>query len=296
MSSTYLRLTLANVPPVLREQPWVGWREVLDEDGKPHKTPFQIGFPKERASNNEVDEAARAAVGTPQREPVRRNEHPEVKHWRNAGDVAEVQALAPELFTGYGIVLTAAVGITFLDLDHVRDPDSGALAPWAARMVDVFDSWTEVSVSGTGIHIFARGMLPGGEGKVNYLDGDPTMKVEAYSRGRFAYLTGHVLHDAPVQERRRAITLLVAHLRPPSGSTPAGANTLPQREAPIPDGTRNDALFRIARGFVLHGLRGEALVTALLAVSHRRCAPVPPDADVVKIARHAERLPDRRQA
>jgi hypothetical protein len=38
----YIPLDLAGVPAVLLDQPWIGWREVLD-DGKPKKTPFQIG-------------------------------------------------------------------------------------------------------------------------------------------------------------------------------------------------------------------------------------------------------------
>ena len=67
-------------------------------------------------------------------------------------------------------------------------------------------------------------------------------------------------------------------------------------DAPIPMGARNDQIFRIARGFVRHGLRGRDLEHALLAVSYRRCVPPLPDTEVVQIARHAERLPDRRPA
>lgn len=294
-AADYLPLNLAGVPAVLLEQPWIGWRAEPRPEALPKKEPYQIGFPMERASNSEDKESARAAIGTPQREPVYRNANPEVKHWRNEGDVRELLALAPEVFDGFGIVLTAAAGLTFIDLDHVRDPETGALDAWAERVIHTFDSWTEVSVSGTGVHIFCRGRLPEA-GLVNYLDGDPTMKVEAYSRGRFAYLTGHVLHAAPIAERQRLITLLAAHVRPPGGSTAAPPAAMRSSETPIPAGARNDTLFRIARAFVLKGLRGDALVTALLAVSHRRCVPVPPDADVAAIARHADRLPDRRPA
>lgn len=293
---SYLPLNLAGVPAELLNQPWIGWRVVINRDGEPKKTPFQIGFPMEHASNDESKEASRAEIGTPQREPVRRNESPELKHWRNAGDVREVLTLEPELFDGFGIVLTAAAGLTFIDLDHVRDPETGALAPWAERMVNTFDSWTEVSVSGTGLHIFCRGQLPGA-GFNSYLDGDPAMRIEAYSVARFAYLTGHVLHEGPVAERQHLVTLLAASVRPagPSTVSPAGA-TRGAEMTPIPAGARNDTLFRLARGLVRRGLRGEALAAELVAVSHRRCVPVPPDGDVVRIARHAEQLPDRRPA
>jgi hypothetical protein len=289
--TAWLPLHIDGVPVRLRAQPWIGWRAEPNREGKPRKRPYQIGFPLELASNNEDDEAVRAAIGTPRGSPE--NADPEVKHWRNEGDVREVQALAPELFDGFGIVLTVAAAITFIDLDDVRDPDTGIiLAPWAIRLVEVFDSWTEISVSGTGVHIFARGRLPTG-GLVNYLDGHPDQKLEVYSAGRFAYLTGQPVEPVrALDDRQELITRLAAHVRPP---TPRGTSSLgPRPDAPIPAGRRNDALFRIARGFVLHGLRSEALERALLAVSHRRCVPVPPDADVVKIARHAERLPDRR--
>lgn len=263
---TWLPLIMDAIPCPLRSLPWIGWRW---HEGR--KTPFQIGEPRRLASNADPT------------------------HWRrNEGDVREVQIMAPELFEGFGVVLTVEAGITFIDVDGVRDPDTGAVAPWARQLVDVFNSWTEVSVSGRGLHIFCYGRLPG-PGISNYLDGDQARKVEVYDRARFAYLTGHALEPVrPLADRQRLVTLLAKHVRP--AGTPTTASTPIRDDSPIPDGQRNDRLFRIARGFVRHGLRGQALEAALMAVSQRRCVPVPPDADVVKIARHAERLPDRRPA
>jgi hypothetical protein len=259
------------VPAPLQALGWIGWRERLRADGEWKKDPYQIGYPDRPASNARPQE------------------------WRNEGDVREVQVMAPELFDGFGVALVASANITFIDLDDVRDPDTGEVEPWARRLVNIFESWTEVSVSGEGLHIFVHGRLPG-PGLSNYLDGDPEQKIEVYDRGRFAYLTGHALEPVrPIAERQRLVTILAQHVRPlGSGATTSSA---PMRdETPIPAGQRNDKLFRIARGFVHHGLRGRALEQALLAVSHRRCVPVPPDADVVKIARHAEQLTDRRPA
>jgi len=267
--TSWLPLTIDSVPAALRVLPWIGWRAELRDDGHWKKTPYQIGEPRWPASNAD---------------PM---------HWRNEGDVREVQIMSPELFDGFGVVLVAAANLTFIDLDEVRDPDTGEIEPWAIRMVDTFDSWTEISVSGTGLHIFVHGRLPG-PGLANYLDGDPEQKVEAYSVGRFAYLTGTALEPVrPLAERQRLVTLLAQHVHPLGSET----SIAPGRDkTPIPAGQRNDKLFRIARGFVRHGLSGQALEHALLAVSHCRCIPVPPDIDVVKIARHAERLPDRRPA
>ena len=243
------------------------------EDGKWKKPPFQIGFPREPASNSEADEAARAPIGTAQSAPGHRNAEPEVKHWRNEGDVREVQALAPTLFDGFGVVLRASTNLTFIDLDDVRDPETGAIAPWALRLITIFDSWTELSVSGAGLHIFCHGQLPG-SGFANYLDGDPEQKVEVYSAGRFAYLTGRAL--APVRqlaERQRLVTLLAAHVRPVGANATAPPSPM-RDDTPIPEGQRNDKLFRIARAFVCHGLRQSARARA----ARRQSSPLRPGA------------------
>ena len=265
---SWLPLLMDNIPAEVRALGWVGFRAELGDDGKWKKPPYQIGRPRESASNAD---------------PM---------HWRTEGDVREVRALAPELFTGYGIALTE--GLVFIDVDHVRDPATGAIDEWALQLVRIFDSWAEASVSGEGVHIFCFGRLPG-SGIVGYLDGDPTRKVEVYDRGRFAYLTGHALEPVrPLAERQRLVDLLARHVRP--AGPHAATTSMGRGEAPIPEGQRNDALFRIARGFVLHGLRGSDLARALRAVNHRRCVPPLPDSEVAKLARHAEQLPDRRPA
>jgi hypothetical protein len=260
-----------NIPPELRALGWVGWR-AHEEGGRIRKPAYQVGHPDRLASNADPS------------------------HWRIEGDVREVQIMAPHLFDGFGVALTSAARLTFVDLDDVRDPDTGIIEAWAVQMVEKVSSWSEVSVSGTGIHIFAHGLLPC-PGRSGFLDGDPTRKVEVYSVGRFAYLTGCALDPVrPLAERQDLINLLAEHVDPP-GRTPVTATRPPSLgDAPIPEGHRNDQLFRIARSFVLHGLRGQALEAALVDVSHRRCRPVPPDAHVIAIARHAERLPDRRTA
>ena len=49
--------------------------------------------------------------------------------------------------------------MTFIDLDDAIGPD-GALTPDAQLIVDTLDSYTEVSVSGTGLHVVVRGLPP----------------------------------------------------------------------------------------------------------------------------------------
>jgi putative DNA primase/helicase len=49
-----------------------------------------------------------------------------------------------------------------IDLDGCRDPQTGVIEPWALEVVRLLDSYTEVSPSGRGLHIWVRGFLPEG--------------------------------------------------------------------------------------------------------------------------------------
>ena len=57
---------------------------------------------------------------------------------------------------GVGFVFNGD-GLGGVDLDACRDPGTGELTSWAQEVVDDFASYTEVSPSGTGLKIFARG-------------------------------------------------------------------------------------------------------------------------------------------
>jgi hypothetical protein len=268
-ASAWLPLRMAAIPLPLRALGWIGFRARL-VDGRWKKEPFQIGQPRLPASNSTLAQ------------------------WRTEGDVLEVQILAPDLFTGFGVALTAEARITFADIDGVRNPETGTITPWAVQLIDDLNSWTELSVSGTGLHVFCLGQLPG-PGLVGCLDDVPGQKVEVYDRGRFAYLTGHSLHDPPrpLVDRQKLVTDLAECVGP--ARRPASSSRFADRAdvSIIPFGTQNNTLFRIARSFVRKGVRGTALENALIDVSRRRCVPVPPAAHVIKIARHAEQLPDR---
>ena len=44
-----------------------------------------------------------------------------------------------------------------VDLDGCRDIETGEIAEWATKIIDLLDSYTEISPSGTGIRIFCKG-------------------------------------------------------------------------------------------------------------------------------------------
>lgn len=82
---------------------------------------------------------------------------------------------------GIGYVLSGDDGLVGVDLDGCMDVD-GNLAPWAAAIVQALDSYTEVSPSGTGLHILAWGRLPAGRRRSG--------PIEMYDGARYLTFTG----------------------------------------------------------------------------------------------------------
>src|SRR5271154_324961 len=61
---------------------------------------------------------------------------------------------------GIGFML-AGSGKTFIDFDHVRNPETGEIMPWAAAVIGELKSFCEVSPTGTGVHGFIEGTFSG---------------------------------------------------------------------------------------------------------------------------------------
>lgn len=85
---------------------------------------------------------------------------------------------------GLGFVFTPDDPYFGLDLDGVRDPTTGQLTPWATQIVTAFATYTEISPSGTGVHLLGQGTV--GEGKNR-------KPLEIYDRGRYFTMTGQAV-------------------------------------------------------------------------------------------------------
>jgi putative DNA primase/helicase len=96
-----------------------------------------------------------------------------------------MNAYASGLFDGIGFVFAKKGRLVGIDLDHCRDAKTGDIAPWAQDIIDAFMTYTEVSPSGTGIHLIAAGTLPG--------KGVKTPCGEMYDTARYLTVTGHRL-------------------------------------------------------------------------------------------------------
>jgi len=91
------------------------------------------------------------------------------------------EAMVSDRGVGVGYVLTGD-GVGVIDLDHcVTD---GAVAPWAQAILDDNPAtFTELSLSGTGLHVW--GLLPAAHGR-RIRDGE--RNIEIYSTGRYVAL------------------------------------------------------------------------------------------------------------
>jgi putative DNA primase/helicase len=116
-------------------------------------------------------------------------------------DFATARAAADRRGWHVGFVLSEGTGIVAVDLDRCRDPETGTLDPWAAAIIARLNSYTEASVSGTGVHSYAWGTLPPG--------GRKRGPLEMYDDGRFIIVTGRQLTEtAAIEERSDELATL----------------------------------------------------------------------------------------
>jgi hypothetical protein len=90
-----------------------------------------------------------------------------------------------------------------IDLDKCRDPDSGQIEPWAIEIIQVLNSYTELSPSSKGIRILVRGRLP------RY--GRKKGAFEIYENARYVTITGHHLHGTPSTIEDRQVQVETVH-------------------------------------------------------------------------------------
>jgi putative DNA primase/helicase len=206
-----------SIPEELRGLPrWLCWRSEI-RDGKPTKTPLNPrtgDFAKVNDTstwapfNFAVQEAGRAGWGI-----------------------------------GFVFGDSDLVGI---DLDHVRDPKTGAIIPKAQAIIDDVGGYAEVSPSGTGVHVIARGTLAqGARNRVPLSDGTG---LEVYASGRYFTMTGNVIHGHGVigGNSQPGIDRLVAKYLPPRTNGKARPDVADVDRAGVV--LADDAIIHKARG------------------------------------------------
>ena len=148
-----LPVLVENIPDELRaRRQWVVWKAVGE---KPDKVPFSARSGRKASSTD-------------------------LMTWSTFEEATE--AYEDGDYSGLGFVFSSADPYTGIDLDNCVNED-GEIALWALEIVRHFDSYTELSATGTGLHIIVRGEIPN-----RRMD-----KVEVYSSKRFFTMTGHIL-------------------------------------------------------------------------------------------------------
>jgi primase-polymerase (primpol)-like protein len=109
---------------------------------------------------------------------------------------------------GIGFVLMPENGLVMVDIDDYIDTNTGDIKPMALAVIAQLDSYTEKSVTGTGVHIILHGYKPDNErskrGNIEIYDG---LTKDGKPGGRFLTFTGHHLERTPerIQLRQDAL-------------------------------------------------------------------------------------------
>src|SRR5215208_3002660 len=153
---------------------WVCWRS-QERDGKLTKIPYSP-LTGSRASSTNPDTWASYSEA--------------VAAYRDGG------------YNGLGFVFTKEDEFVGVDLDHCLHPEAGEIEDWAREIIDELDSYTEISPSGTGVHILLRATLPDGRNRKG--------PVEIYSHSRYFTVSGRHLEGTPrtIENRQEQILAL----------------------------------------------------------------------------------------
>jgi primase-polymerase (primpol)-like protein len=103
-------------------------------------------------------------------------------------------------FSGVVFINLESDPLTILDLDKCRDPETGHIQPWAQTIIERLDSYTEISSSGSGIHIILEGEKPGERVRTGAFPG-----LEMYHKNRPVVVTGNRLNDKEIEPRQAEI-------------------------------------------------------------------------------------------
>lgn len=165
------------IPRALRVTPqWVCWRYEV-RDGKRTKVPYNAATGTRAESDNEAT-------------------------WATFEDALAFHQSNPWT-DGIGLVVSDEDDFVGIDLDHCRDAETGEIAAWAQEIVDILDSYTEITPSNEGLRIFARGSLPA--------TGRKRGDFEIYESGRYLTITGNHLEGTPLTVAKRELEIRRVH-------------------------------------------------------------------------------------
>lgn len=160
------------------------------------------------------------------------------------------ELIAEQPIEGVGLVL--AKPLTGIDIDHVRDPETGEIQPFAKKIVEELDSYTEISPSGSGLHILIYDEESedlAGEFKNIAPDGSiserGTAEIDAYNHKRYFTLTENMLLDKPIRKTSGALRKILTEYSEKKRKA-SGTEVQPkQTSSPVVSGVSEDSIRRM---------------------------------------------------
>ncbi len=180
---------------------WVTWRYEEQEAGKkPTKVLYNPMF------------NGHAAVDKPET-------------WVSYDEAVAAFENSPEAWAGIGFVLTTDDPYCFIDLDDTKKyTNHEELFARQNELYNSFQSYAELSPSGTGLHIITKGAVERGRKRA---------QIEIYSQLRFMTMTGNIYRDAPIVDEDHLVKMWWHAM--------GGAAAVHNREANYQPQTEDDA-------------------------------------------------------
>ncbi len=164
-------MSFQNIPAELQSlKQWVIWKYEETDGKKPTKVPYTAWNTHASVSDE--------------------------KTWCSFDEA--ISAMVTHGASGIGFVFSnydpfAGIDLDALDKVALKAEDYDRMLAVQGEVFRRFDSYTEYSPSGLGMHIIIRAALPGGRKRGG---------IEIYSRDRFFTFTGNVYHNRPIQDRQ----------------------------------------------------------------------------------------------
>jgi len=247
-------MTVTTAPVVLDDlaelDRWAVWRREI-VDGREAKVPYRVtGY--------------RADDTNP-------------RHWGQLEHA--VKALQTGRYTGLAFAFFLGDGLVGLDLDDCLS--AGELKPWARGIVERFsDTYMEISPSGNGIKIWARGKLAANVPKVRIADGG----LELYTHSRYFTYTGRVFRGAPLEVEDHATDAIALYDHLMAGRKKTWP-LQPLQGGRIPHGQQHSTLVSIAGTLRARRVCDEAILDCLLAINAHQCERPGPPENIARIVR-----------
>ncbi len=141
-------------------------------------------------------------------------------------------ALQQGRYDGIGFVFTEEDPFTGIDLDDCFE--DGKLSPEAKKIIENINSYTEVSPSGTGVHIITEGCFPESGRRTSDVEG--LKEIEVYRERRYFTNTGNHLEGTPREVRERPKELQRVHTKYFAAEAPTGTPpSSPSNPPDLPD-------------------------------------------------------------